>query len=109
MKRIFWTLLLLTVAGTLGTGSLHAFQGPKKVAIPAKMGTVTFSHDQHQDEFGVECATCHHTGIEPVAPCLSCHDQVENAPTGKDAFHALCRGCHAEKSGPTRCGDCHRK
>ena len=65
------------------------------VVYPAKNGNVTFNHKAHSAK--LECKLCHGNG----APAKIAID--------KDAAHKLCKGCHAEKKGPTKCGDCHKK
>jgi len=65
------------------------------VVFPAKNGDVTFNHKVHSAKFA--CKSCHGDG----APSKIAID--------KEKAHALCRGCHAEKKGPTKCADCHKK
>jgi len=65
------------------------------VVYPAKNGNVTFNHKAHSTKF--ECKACHEGAPAKIA-------------INKDAAHGKsCKGCHAEKNGPTKCGDCHKK
>jgi predicted CXXCH cytochrome family protein len=107
MKRFITILLAVTF---LAGGALIAFadNGPAEVKLEASMGTVTFPHQAHQ-ALVADCTTCHHKGVE-AGSCTSCHGVDAAAPKAKDAFHKLCKGCHADKkSGPTGCKDCHKK
>jgi hypothetical protein len=69
--------------------------GPDTVVYDkAKNGNVTFDHKAHAELLG-DCASCH-----------------EGTPAkieiNKDTAHgAACKDCHAEKAGPTKCGECH--
>ncbi|HEU0265875.1 MAG TPA: cytochrome c7 [Geobacterales bacterium] len=65
--------------------------------FPASMGKVTFNHKAHQAKVNGDCKVCHEK-----AP-----GKIEGF--GKDMAHKTCKGCHAEKGGPTKCGDCHKK
>ncbi|OHB25625.1 MAG: cytochrome C [Desulfuromonadaceae bacterium GWC2_58_13] len=64
------------------------------VVMQAKNGNVTFNHKAHADKLG--CEACHQG--EPAMIELN-----------KDSAHALCKECHKAQSGPTKCGDCHKK
>lgn len=56
-------------------------------------GVVTFDHKGHADKMG--CDACHQG--EPA--------KIE---VTKDAAHKdVCKNCHTEKGGPTKCNDCH--
>ena len=71
--------------------------GPEVITLPAKMGTVTFQHKQHQDRLK-DCKICHEKGPGKIAGF------------GKDFAHKTCKGCHeTKKQGPTKCGECHKK
>ncbi len=108
MKKL--VVLFSAMAFLMAGGLVLAHHGPENVTFSAKMGAVTFPHAKHQDEYKIECQTCHHTGTEPVEKCGSCHGAKEGAPKMKDAAHDLCMGCHKEKAaGPTGCKDCHKK
>ena len=77
----------------------------ENVQFENKMGTVTFSHQIHQQ---ITCQSCHHTGNSEK--CSTCHGIQRETPTAKKTFHTLCKGCHQqEKSGPTSCRECHIK
>jgi len=70
---------------------------PGVVTYEASQGTVTFNHAGHLARLA--CADCHAT------------DPPQMIALGKDAAHALCRGCHRESGGnaPTACSGCHKK
>lgn len=80
---------------------------PEQVVIHSKMGDVTFPHRKHEGR-ATNCETCHHMGVE-AGNCSKCHLSDPEAPKPKDAYHRLCKGCHAEKRGPSGCKDCHKK
>ncbi|WP_303722367.1 cytochrome c3 family protein, partial [Malonomonas rubra] len=79
--------------------------GPASIKMEAKMGTITLDHAKHQGL--TECTTCHHTG--EYAACKTCHDAKPEAPKSKTAFHKVCKDCHKDKGGPTKCKECHVK
>lgn len=89
MKKMFvaFLLVLLAVAPALAVDS---------VVLPAKNGNVTFNHKVHSET--IECKICHGEGT-PAKIMLD-----------KDKAHGLCKDCHKTKgTGPTKCGDCHKK
>ncbi|MCK4414825.1 MAG: cytochrome c3 family protein [Candidatus Eisenbacteria sp.] len=89
---------------------LAALEPPDEhVFITPRAGTtlVAFSHAEHADGYGLDCATCHH-----LERCRACHDiraKQAEVSSVEDALHASCLGCHTETSGPTECAACHRK
>jgi hypothetical protein len=92
MKRI-----VAAIALTLFGAVTALAAGPESIALPAKMGTVTFPHKKHQ-EMLKDCKICHEKGP----------GKIEGL--GKDWAHKTCKGCHEEKkAGPTKCGECHKK
>ena len=115
-------LLLATVAI-----AAPANKAPATLKIDAaakKKAAVDFGHKMHIDK-GVACDKCHHTqkGLKAtdkteVKKCAACHTKPEkkgmpnisSASTKKNAYHKNCIGCHkAEKKGPTKCKQCHKK
>jgi predicted CXXCH cytochrome family protein len=87
-----------------------------------------FDHDIHEAAFDDGgCAKCHHVLDENTkkivyaegeeASCTECH--TAKAPKEKialrEVYHQGCTRCHRtmgknkEKSGPTTCGECHKK
>ena len=92
MKIVIATLVL-----TLVSAGIVLAEGPENIALPAKMGTVTFPHKQHQERLK-DCKICHEKGS----------GKIEGF--GKDFAHKTCKGCHADKgTGPTKCTECHKK
>lgn len=84
--------------------------------LKAKKAAVDMPHKKHVDG-GIACKTCHHKATDGAKPkaCSECHKAEKgDAPDGKSAFHKACQGCHkkeekaGKKSGPTKCGDCHK-
>jgi len=90
MKRFMLVLLAL------------AFLATSTVAIAADVvtyenskGTVTFNHKAHGEKLG-DCAKCHEGTPAKIM-------------VDKDGAHkALCKDCHKEMNGPTKCNDCHK-
>lgn len=86
---------------------------------------VTFQHGLHMEV--LDCGACHHEYDEdegalvpvddPDTGCVECHgaEKEENRPALREAFHGQCTVCHrktikkGEDSGPTTCGECHKK
>lgn len=78
---------------------------PRRVLLQSTGGKVIFAHEKHVNDYGQDCADCHHQGTanvespEQTVDCGSCHpkafDQafVEQHP---DAFtdERLCVTCH---------------
>ncbi len=104
MKKM---LVLLAIVALVATTAFVAVadNGPASIKLDVKMGAVTLDHVKHQGL--TECATCHHTG--DYAGCKTCHDAKPEAPKAKKAYHKLCKDCHKEQSGPTKCKECHVK
>lgn len=88
-----------------------------------------FSHRTHLD-LEITCGACHHdaehqpltaetiAGMENARKlkCESCHNEDfadSKLNSKKLVFHARCKECHkngvGEKTGPTKCTDCHLK
>jgi outer membrane biosynthesis protein TonB len=104
-----------------------AAQRPKgKITLPAKLGTVTFDHENHAGKRGIACTTCHHPSRpqKPLASenqaCRDCHTMPAAPPmktSRQAAFHdpkgatGTCIDCHKQKGGlaPVKCLQCHKK
>lgn len=84
-------------AAVLAFGVAVAAEAPTKpIVLEAKQGKVTFSHTAHK---GVACEKCH----PPF-------EQKVGVSVPKDKAHETCQTCHkAEKKGPQKCVDCHKK
>ena len=74
----------------------QAAEPPTSITLNAKPGNVTFKHATHKAQ---KCDRCH-----------------ADAKGGKITFetkekaHGLCVECHkAEKKGPAKCAECHKK
>ncbi len=90
MKKLFVMLMLVAFAAT----ATLAFAADT-VTYENKQGNVTFNHKAHGEKLG--CEACHQGTPAKIA--------VDKAA----AHGAACKDCHKEKSGPTKCGDCHKK
>lgn len=79
-----------------------------------------WSHDEHVDDYGLDCTSCHHDeDIEPTPTnCADCHEStfgVKNAvidasmPNIEHAVHARCADCHQDMfdAGVEGCKSCH--
>jgi len=104
-----------------------AAERPKgKITLPAKLGAVTFDHEDHAGKRAIACTTCHHPSRpqKPLASenqaCRDCHTMPAAAPMKTSlqaAFHdprsatGTCIDCHKQKGGsaPAKCLDCHKK
>jgi len=104
MKKM---LVLFAIVAFVAASAFVAVadNGPASITLEVKMGNITLDHAKHQGL--TECATCHHTG--DYAACKTCHGAKPEAPKAKDAFHKVCKDCHKEKNGPTKCNGCHVK
>ncbi|WP_432823083.1 cytochrome c3 family protein [Trichloromonas sp.] len=87
MKKLLVAAMLVAFAATAALAT-------DTVVMEAKNGNVTFNHKTHADQLG--CEACHQG--EPAMIELD-----------KNSAHALCKDCHKAQSGPTKCGDCHKK
>ena len=83
---------------------------------------INFNHQEHADDYGIECNECHHDYKDgknvweegnPVKKCIVCHNPKKKqgrvhrlAP----AYHFNCKKCHKENNaGPVKCEECHTK
>ena len=100
-------ILLGTSAAAVGEN-----KGVENVLLQAgKLGHVPFSHHMHQDALG-DCKLCHDL-FPQVAGSI---DQLKAEGKLKNkAVMDQCQTCHrqretkGEKTGPTKCGGCHRR
>lgn len=89
-----------------------AAQRPKgEITLPAKLGDVTFDHEDHAGKRRIACTTCHHPSRpqKPLASenqaCRDCHT-MPAAPPMKTSLQAA---FHDPKGGGGTCIDCHKK
>ncbi len=80
-------------------------QLPKNIRIPSAIGAINFPHQQHVEDFEVECKNCHH---EINAAKLNIpHEHYF------DDFWIDCKICHHGKGGKRAeaqaCSSCHHK
>jgi len=90
MKKLILIMMLLAfVSVAVATAS-------DSVVYENSKGNVTFNHKAHQEKLGGDCSKCHQG--EPA--------KIE---VNKDYGHNVCKACHKEMNGPTKCNDCHKK
>jgi cytochrome c553 len=90
MKRLIVMLMVLVFVG------MGVAIAADTVVYEASQGKVTFNHKAHSDKLK-DCAKCHEGTPAKIE-------------VTKDLAHKdLCKKCHAEMGGPTKCGDCHKK
>ncbi|TLM62984.1 MAG: cytochrome C [Deltaproteobacteria bacterium] len=90
MKKMIVMLMVLVFVG------VGAAIAGDVVTYEASQGKVTFDHKGHQDKLK-DCAKCH-------------QGKPAKIDVTKDVAHKdLCKKCHQEMGGPTKCGDCHKK
>ena len=90
MKKLFVVLMLLAFA-TSATLAIAA----DTYNYDGKQGKVVFTHKGHSDK--MKCDACHQGTPAKIAV------------TKEVAHKDLCKKCHQEMNGPTKCGDCHKK
>jgi hypothetical protein len=68
---------------------------PETITLENKKGKITLPHRRHSTTFA----------------CGQCHGDTTPGPfaLGQEKGHALCKGCHQAKGGPTACNGCHEK
>ena len=90
MKRLIVMLMVLVFVG------MGVAIAADTVTYEASQGKVTFNHKAHADKLK-DCAKCH-------------QGKPAKIEVTKDVAHKdLCKKCHAEMGGPTKCGVCHKK
>lgn len=90
MKHLIVMLMVLLLAGT------SVAMAADSVVYEASQGKVTFNHKAHAEKLK-DCAKCHQG-----TPAKMAIDK-------KSAHKEMCKDCHQEMGGPTKCGDCHKK
>ncbi len=90
---------------------------------------VVFPHHLHEEALDVEgCGICHHAPDKQTGrlvyiedeelSCMECHGEREEGIISalREAYHGSCTPCHRtrqkeknKKSGPTTCGECHKR
>ena len=77
---------------------------------------VKWDHKAHVEEYGLECASCHHKdkNIEPEPQnCADCHQQKgdKDMPSLRKAVHTKCQSCHEEMYAKKvqGCAQCHTR
>lgn len=123
---IFGTMCL--ASGALTTDIPDEITMNSAIYKKHKKSLVTWGHSEHADDFGIDCAECHHRfeGGEnvweqgdSVQRCDECHSDPKK-PKGKGlstaqkvgshywAIHENCRNCHKDQGGgPVACNHCH--
>ncbi len=87
MKKLLVLVMLASFAAApVFAADVYTYEGK---------GVCTFNHKAHADSLG--CEACHQG--EPA--------KIE---VTKDSAHStVCKDCHKEKGGPTKCNECHVK
>ncbi|MDY6842746.1 MAG: cytochrome c3 family protein [Thermodesulfobacteriota bacterium] len=114
MQRVFsFCCIVCVMVAFIIVGNVYG--GAKDVIEfeGGKIGKVTLSHKKHNEDYKIECATCHHMD-KPGAEqgCTGCHPKkmTEGKMTMKKASHQQCTGCHKKQNkGPKKCKECHIK
>jgi len=92
----------------------------------AKLGAVTFDHENHTGKRGIACTSCHHPSrpqkllASENQACRDCHTMPAAPPLRTSlqaAFHdpkgatGTCIDCHKQRGGPApvKCLECHKK
>jgi hypothetical protein len=79
----------------------------------AEMGKLSYSHQDHAEQYATSCTDCHHgTDIEAEpGACNQCHGDLaeDTKPALRDAVHAKCASCHQEMYDVKMkgCAECH--
>ena len=108
MRKYGFVLFILVFQFTPTTRAEQEESEPAEVLSviksPSSVGEVTFPHQEHFEDFGLECETCHHetNGAELRTP----HEEYFE-DSGID-----CKICHRESGSATltaqTCSNCHR-
>lgn len=92
MKRVVSILAAIAFLAVVSTAVVAA---DGVYTFEAKNGNVTFDHSMHKKAIG-NCSKCHEGAPGPM--------EVD-----KSVGHGLCKDCHKEMNGPTKCNACHKK
>jgi hypothetical protein len=108
LNRRYTTIIL--IVAVLSIASVVGFlipsvvqENPARVVMNNSGGRVIFTHFKHADEFGYECADCHHDDIgqeKPIA-CGSCHpkafdEEFKTQHQKNFPSEEACLRCHSE-------------
>jgi len=100
--QLIGLVFLLCPVITHAGGDVDAMQFPEKILFETAVGDVSFPHEVHVSDFGVECGQCHH---ETAASELNIpHPEYYDDSWGK------CETCHqsgVESASPAPCSRCH--
>jgi hypothetical protein len=110
-RSLPWVLSGLALLAVAALGAAAGTAPPDVVATPSSVGRVEFPHRAHVEDFGVDCAECHHeTAAAPLdwphpgyledywLDCATCH-RAETAQLPSQA----CSACHPDQ--PARAAD----
>lgn len=118
-KILLVIALLLSGAG-LGAYVLFPAPGPDggepvRMLFEGKAGNVLFDHQTHVQDYGIDCASCHHNleDGDDTYSCAVCHEEIsedEYMLSLTDALHQQCIQCHTDGgAGPVDCAACHNR
>lgn len=98
------TVAALLAVAVLGYATDHPKPDvPPRVLFDNSGGRVFLGHAAHADDYGYDCADCHHDGVDDQRPvqCGACHPREfgpEFAAAHQKAFPSeeYCQRCHDE-------------
>jgi hypothetical protein len=90
MKKLVLIMAMLTFVG------VNVAIAADVVVYENSKGNITFNHKAHQERVAGDCTKCHEGTPAKIA-------------VDKDFGHNVCKACHKEMNGPTKCNDCHKK
>lgn len=94
---------LLSSAGSMAVPDPQQAPPTADAEDPAAIGAAVFPHDEHVEDFEIDCVECHHE--TNAAPLRFPHEDYF------DDFWIDCRICHHEQApdamGPRACSECH--
>lgn len=111
-------IIICAVLGIYGY-TLESSGNPIRVLFKTKGGPVVFDHRMHLEDYGFECASCHHELYtdEKIWNCRKCHSKEVEEYQGicddraihKQCIGANCIDCHKESGLDTDdCKSCHQ-
>lgn len=110
-KIIVAVLVIFIFSGAMAIAVQH--QGAKNIQLDSgQKGSVAFPHHLHQAAVG-DCMACH--AVFPQEAGIIKKMIARKTLTAKQVMNKSCLKCHrakkkaGEKTGPTKCAQCHAK
>ena len=120
LQIVYGITIALLVIGVIAYAAAPTGAPDQPIRIMFKNvgGNVLFDHKTHTHDsgYGISCLDCHHTSEEGETQperCSDCHESSsddEDMPNRTDAFHIMCKNCHADlevETAPVDCSGCH--